>query len=158
MELGAPTGRWNMIVIYRGKHCPVSRNYLASLQQMIPNLDELGVEVVAVSSDGRERAEAFLEQLKATTESKQVTFKIAYGLPLSEMLKWGLYISEPRSKREADHPFPEPALFVLNPDGELQIIDYSNSPFARPDLRILAEGIRFIQETDYPVRGTYGRV
>ena len=23
MELGAPTGRWNMIVIYRGKHCPV---------------------------------------------------------------------------------------------------------------------------------------
>jgi len=45
-----------------------------------------------------------------------------------------------RSKREADHPFPEPALFVLNPDGELQIIDYSNSPFARPDLRILVEG------------------
>jgi hypothetical protein len=29
---------------------------------------------------------------------------------------------------------------VLNPDGELQIIDYSNSPFARPDLRILVEG------------------
>ncbi len=22
MELGAPTGRWNMIVIYRGRHCP----------------------------------------------------------------------------------------------------------------------------------------
>lgn len=39
---------------------------------------------------------AQLEHLKATTESKQVTFKIAYGLPLNEMLKWGLYISEPR--------------------------------------------------------------
>lgn len=25
-----------------------------------------------------------------------MTFKIAYGLPLSEMIKWGLYISEPR--------------------------------------------------------------
>ena len=39
---------------------------------------------------------AQLEHLKATTESKQITFKIAYGLPLNEMLKWGLYISEPR--------------------------------------------------------------
>ena len=29
---------------------------------------------------------------------------------------------------------------MLNPDGQLVIIDYSNSPFSRPDLRILIEG------------------
>ena len=34
-----------------------------------------------------------LESLKATTDTKEVSFKIAYGLPLSEMLRWGLYIS-----------------------------------------------------------------
>ncbi len=60
MEIGAPTGQWQMIVVYRGKHCPVSRNYLASLQQVMGELDELGVEVIAVSSDGRERAESFV--------------------------------------------------------------------------------------------------
>ena len=49
-----------MIVVYRGKHCPVSKNYLASLQQIYYELDELGVEVIAVSGDGRERAEAFV--------------------------------------------------------------------------------------------------
>lgn len=38
----------------------VSRNYLASLQQLVGDLEELGVEVVAVSADGRERAEAFV--------------------------------------------------------------------------------------------------
>ncbi|KAK9904869.1 hypothetical protein WJX75_004327 [Coccomyxa subellipsoidea] len=156
LEIGAPTGKWQMIVVYRGKHCPVSKNYLASLQQIIYELDELGVEVVAVSGDGRERAEAFLEALKATTETKEVTFKIAYSLPLEEMLAWGLFVSEPRNPRETDQPFPEPALFLINPDGEVIIIDYSNSPFARPDLRILVEGIRYIQENDYPVRGTYG--
>ena len=48
---------------------------------------------------------------------------------------------EPRNVRETDQPFPEPALFLLNPDGEVVIIDYSNSPFARPDLRILVEGM-----------------
>jgi hypothetical protein len=59
------------------------------------------------------------------------------------MCRWGLFVSEPRNPRETDHPFPEPALFLLNPDGELIIIDYSNSPFARPDLRILVEGAPF---------------
>ena len=34
-----------------------------------------------------------LESLKATTDTKEVSFKIAYGLPLTEMLRWGLYIS-----------------------------------------------------------------
>ena len=34
-----------------------------------------------------------LEALKATTDTKEVSFKIAYGLPISEMLRWGLYIS-----------------------------------------------------------------
>ena len=51
---------------------------------------------------------AQLEALKATTETKEVTFKIAYGLPLDEMLRWGLFVSEPRNIRETDQPFPEP--------------------------------------------------
>ncbi len=65
LEIGAPTGKWQLIVVYRGKHCPVSKNYLASLQQIIYELDELGVEVIAVSSDGRERAEAFVRRSTA---------------------------------------------------------------------------------------------
>ena len=38
----------------------MSKNYLASLQQIIFELEDLGVEVVAVSGDGRERADAFV--------------------------------------------------------------------------------------------------
>lgn len=195
LQIGAPTGKWQLVVVYRGKHDPVSKNYLASLQQIIYELDELGVEVVAVSGDGRERAEAFvrpllappllnfftsvfvcrswlplwvlvtcysvemsgmrsctmtvcdtwrrgeqLESLRNATDAKEITFKVAYGLPLSEQQRWGLYVSTPRNIRETDQPFPEPALLLLNPDGELVIVDVSNSPFARPDLRILVEG------------------
>ena len=35
MEIGAPMGNWLLVVVYRGKHCPVSKNYLASLQQVL---------------------------------------------------------------------------------------------------------------------------
>lgn len=34
IQIGAPTGRWQMIVVYRGKHDPVSRNYLVALGQV----------------------------------------------------------------------------------------------------------------------------
>lgn len=37
-----------------------------------------------------------VELLKAATQSKEVPFKIAYGLSVSGMRQWGLYISKPR--------------------------------------------------------------
>ncbi len=70
------------------------------------------------------------------------------------MRRLGLYVSEPRSPQETDRPFPEPGLFVINPDHQLQIIDVSNAPFARPDLASLLDGLKFIQDKDYPIRGT----
>ena len=81
-----------------------------------------------------------LDSLRATTETKEITYRIAYGLKLTDMHKWGLYISHPRNIRETEHPFPEPALFLINPEGQVQVAEYSNSPFVRPDLRILIEG------------------
>jgi len=34
----------------------------------------------------------------------------------------------------------------LPSQGNLHIVDYSNSPFARPDIRILIEGARILSE------------
>ena len=44
----------------------MSRNYLSALLHIAPELDAMGVEVVAVSGDPRERAEAFV-RLKLLT-------------------------------------------------------------------------------------------
>ena len=69
--------------------------------------------------------------------------------PLCIVLTAAFPCPEPRNIRETDQPFPEPALFLLNPDGEVVIIDYSNSPFARPDLRILVEGTLLTSTSSY---------
>lgn len=37
-----------------------------------------------------------VELLKAASQSKEVPYKIAYGLTLNGMRQWGLYISKPR--------------------------------------------------------------
>ncbi len=69
------------------------------------------------------------------------------------MRELGLYLSDPRSPQETDRAFAEPRLFVINPKGQVQMIDISNAPFARPDLKSLLKGLKFVMSKDYPIRG-----
>jgi hypothetical protein len=76
-----------------------------------------------------------------------------YDLSVEQMYRLGLYVSAPRSAEETDRPFSEPGVFVLNPQGQVQIVDVSNAPFARPDLKALLKGVRFVMDKEYPIRG-----
>jgi hypothetical protein len=79
---------------------------------------------------------------------------VGYDLSIDDMRTLGLYVSNPRSPQETDRPFAEPGLFVINPQGDAQIIDISNAPFARPELKSLLNGLRFVISKQYPIRGS----
>ena len=145
VRLGGARRGWQLIVVYRGRHCPICSRYLAKLDGMAKRFTELDTEIIAVSADPRDRA----EQAKAEWA---IGFDIAYGLSLDAMRALGLYISAPTDG--APHPFPEPALFVVNPEGRAQIIEIANAPFVRPDLETILSGLAFIREKNYPIRGT----
>ncbi|WP_169566144.1 peroxiredoxin-like family protein [Sneathiella limimaris] len=148
-ELHETTGedRWKLVVVYRGLHCPICARYLETLEGLIEELSELQTDVIAVSGDG-------LEKVKQQVERGSLTFPVGYDLSINDMKKLGLYISNPRSEKETDRPFPEPGLFVIRPDKTVQILDISNAPFSRPDLKAIVNGLRFVQGNDYPIRGT----
>lgn len=148
LRLGAPVGDhdWTMVVVYRGKHCPICKTYLAELERLAPEFAKAGVAVVAVSADPEDRACSFADDIG-------VTFPVGYGLTVDQMRTLGLYVSEPRSEKETDRPFAEPGVFVINAEGLLQVVDISNAPFARPDLAGLAKGLKYIRDNDYPIRG-----
>jgi len=152
VELGKPSEDhdWKMVVVYRGKHCPLCTRYLKTLNEMLPDLKALGIDVVAVSADPAEKAEA-------QTAEIEPAFTVGHDLTLDQMKTLGLYISDPRSAEETDRPFAEPGLFVVNDVGDIQIVDMSNAPFSRPDLQSMVKGLTFIRnpENQYPIRGTY---
>lgn len=150
-SLGTPENGhdWKLVVVYRGQHCPICTKYLNQLETVKQSFADAGVDIIAVSGDSKEQLEGHLEKI-------DIDFPIAYGLTVEQMNTLGLYISDPRSEKETDHPFAEPATFVVNADGEIQIVDISNAPFARPELEALANGLSFIRENDYPIRGTHG--
>jgi peroxiredoxin len=123
--------------------------YLGALNDMAADFAAKGVEIVALSADPVEKAETDKAEMA-------IDLAVAYNLDLDTMRSWGLFISAPRSDQETDRPFAEPALFLLRPDGTIQIIDISNAPFVRPDLSYVLRGVSAAIDNGYPVRGTSG--
>jgi peroxiredoxin len=51
VTLGQPSGdQSQLIVVYRGLHCPICKKYIGQLNGMKPDFDAMGVEIVAVPS------------------------------------------------------------------------------------------------------------
>lgn len=144
---GAPGG-WQALFVFRGQHCPICMSYLSEIEQRREVLIRLGVSVAVVSGDSE-------AQSRLTAEASKFSFPLLYSMDEATMQQLGLYISEPRSAQETDHRFPEPALFVVNPDDVLHLVDIANAPFLRPDLDKLVRGLGFIIEKGYPIRGTH---
>ncbi len=140
---------WLLVVVYRGQHCPKCTQYLTELNELLPKFKEVGVGVVAMSADSEEQAHTQINKINPS-------FDVGYDLTLDQMKTLGLYISNPRSEAETDHPFAEPGFFVINESKQIQLIDISNAPFLRPDLMSVINGIGFIRdpEKNYPIRGT----
>ena len=91
--LGAQAAdKFDLVVFYRGLHCPICAKYLIELEALVPEFNKRGVQVVAVSSDDAERAAAMAEKIKANH------LRVGYGLSLASARQWGLYISAGRGK------------------------------------------------------------
>lgn len=142
---------FTMVVFYRGLHCPLCKGQLSNLDQRLGEFTDRGVEVIAVSTDTVERAEATpdawgLEKLR-----------IAHGLSVDEARKWGLYISTSRGKTsvgiEEPDMFNEPGLFLIKPDGTLFGAYVQTMPFGRPEIDGVLKAIDFAIERQYPPRG-----
>lgn len=152
VTLGKPAAGtdWQMIVVYRGRHCPLCTRYLNNLESFKQQLFDTEVDLIAVSADSKAQLEQHQEKLNTS-------FPIYYGLSIEQMQTLGVYISVPRSEKETDHHFAEPGLFVVNQDGDLHVVDISNNPFVRPEIDKLVSGLQWIRdpENHYPIRGTY---
>ena len=148
---GAPN--FTLVVFYRGLHCPICLKYLLELGRLQPEFDKRGVKVIALSSDGRERAQAMADKLKAPD------LRMGYDLGLTKAREWGLYVSTSRGVTsigiEEPALFSEPGVFIVRPDATLYYSAVQTMPFARPHFDELLAALDFALAKDYPARGEY---
>jgi peroxiredoxin len=136
-----------------GLHCPICFKYLIELARLVPEFERRGVNVIALSSDGRERAQAMADKLNAPA------LRIGFGLPMVVARQWGLYLSTSRGTTsigiEEPPLFSEPAVYLVRPNGTLYYGSVQTMPFARPHFDELLTAIDFAVAKDYPARGEY---
>ena len=148
-DLSAETPKnFTMVLFYRGLHCPVCKNYLGQMKELLSEYEQAGFSVVVASMNGPELAE------KAVKEWDLGSLRVAHSVTVEDAKAWGLWISKAFKDVEADI-FTEPGLFWVRPDGKLYLADISNMPWARPDLKNLVSKVGYALENNYPARGTY---
>ena len=142
---------FTLVIVYRGLHCPICANYLKELENNLDIFNELGVEVIAISSDNKDRAHETV--LKWNLDK----LTIGYGLTSKVARSWGIYLSSGRKNPAASISEPsifvEPGVFLIRNDGTIFMSATQTMPFARLHISDILDGIRFIIENDYPARG-----
>lgn len=128
-----------VLIIYRGGWCPYCTKQLSGLQQAAPELEKMGYQLIAISTD----APAGLTQL-ATKEKLSYTLLSDANLNLSRQL--GIAFKAPKAYwemlprttggKDTDLLLPVPSVFILDKTGVIHF-EYINPDFKQrlnPDL------------------------
>lgn len=149
----SPAPTFDLLVFYRGLHCPLCAKYLTELERLHSEFTGRGVLPIAISSDGAERA----AEMARKVDAKRLSF--GHDLPLATARSWGLTISTSRGTTsigiEEPALFSEPGLFLVRPDRTLYWSTTQTMPFARPHFDEILAAIDFVVRNDYPARGEY---
>ena len=78
VRLGGERESWQVIVVYRGRHCPICNRFLHKLEELKPRFATLKAEVVAVSADTEAQA-------ASTLKDWELSLDIAYDLTTEQM-------------------------------------------------------------------------
>ena len=142
---------FTLVVFFRGLHCPICANYLRDLQRNLDDFAKQGVNVIAISSDSKARAE------KSTEDWGLDELTLGYGLNLDTARRWGLFVSTGRgptsSGIEEPRLFSEPGLYLIRSDGTLYFSLVQTMPFSRPSFAEILNSVKFVLEKEYPARG-----
>jgi peroxiredoxin len=137
---------FTMVTFFRGLHCPVCRAQVRELERRLAELEEHGIEVIAVSGETRERTTTLAREWQLER------LPLAYALTEDQMRAWGLFISRGINDGEAAL-FNEPGLFLISPDNTVYYASVLSMPVGRPRLTDLLDGIDYWTTHDYPARG-----
>ena len=136
---------FTLVLFYRGLHCGFCKAQLQAYEARYEEFRKLGVRVLAVSADDRERAE------KTVRDWHLDELTVCWGLTIDQARDWGLYLSEGRGTTpdgiEEPNWFVEPSMFFIKPDGRLYAGFVQTVPVAQPRIDDVLAGIRFAIET-----------
>jgi peroxiredoxin len=134
-----------VLVFYRGGWCPYCTRQLSGLQDALPELEKLGYQVIAVSTDAPDK-------LRQSAEKGKLAYTLLSDADLAIARQFGIAYKAPEGYwkilpantggKDVDLLLPVPAVFILDKKGVIQF-EYINPDFTRrlqPELLKAAAG------------------
>ena len=126
-----------VLIFYRGSWCPYCSLHLGQLQEIDPQLREMGYRIMAISPDlpanlktSVEKGELTYTLLSDSTMAAAKAFGLAFTVDDATLAKYEEYgINLETASGEKHHMLPVPAVFLIGQDG---IIDFV---YANPDYK-----------------------
>lgn len=143
-------GNLLLIVFYRGLHCPICKTQLKDLETKLGEFERRASRSWQSLPTTEERA------LQTSLDWQLPQLRIGYDLSLQVAREWGLYISSGRGKTSTGvggARTPEPAIYLVRPDGTPYFGSIQTMPFARPHFADILGAIDYVVKTDYLARG-----
>jgi len=137
---------FTLVVFYRGLHCPLCKKYLQQLQELLPEFEQRGVNVVAVSMDTEKRARLSRQKWELSN------LTLGYDLSEKSARDWALYLSAGVKDGEPNE-FSEPGLFLIDNNNKVYYSAINSNPWGRPYLPSFVKAVDYIVQSGYPARG-----
>ena len=137
---------FTLVVFYRGLHCPLCKKYLQQLQELLPEFEQRGVNVLAVSMDTEKRARLSRQKWELSN------LTLGYGLSEKSARDWALYLSAGVKAGEPSE-FSEPGLFLIDNNNQVYYSAINSNPWGRPYLPSFVKAVDYIVQSGYPARG-----
>lgn len=114
-------GKISVVIFLRGHFCPTSDRFLSAYQDILPRFTNLGVQLLAVNSDDKERN-------AKTTAELRLNFPLLSDQSCGVAQMFGMYVDNRRNGRL----FVEPGLVVIDREGRVAYSVISSGPKGLP--------------------------
>jgi len=111
---------WSVVLFYRGNWCPYCNVQLSAFQRKLPELEQLGARVIAISADSAEEAQK-------TVDRHHIAFPVLYGAsPVLVAKSFGTHTAS-----NANGTYINSTGFIVDPRGAIAIAVYSSGAIGR---------------------------
>ncbi|MGH2624348.1 MAG: peroxiredoxin-like family protein, partial [Sphingobacterium sp.] len=144
----AVSSKPTILIFYRGGWCPYCNKQLSGLQELAPELEKAGYQLLAISTDSP-------DGLIQSVSENQLEYTVLSDANLAVSKKFGLAYKAPKAYWEmlpknsggmnSDLLLPVPSVFILDKAGKIQY-EYINPDFKQ---RLSPELLKVVATTIY---------
>ncbi len=117
----AQFGKPIVLIFTRGKFCPTTNRFLTAWQDFYGRIKDLDMELLAISADSSEIAVELKAQLG-------LTFPLLADMDVAVAKQYGVY-----TVARGNGEFAEPALIIIDKDGDVAYSIISSGPKGLPE-------------------------